>query len=161
MKPIKTLVQLFKQSIHLPNKKVVFGLNRVTMRDALTYLFVLLFILLLPDGIDWLSNGQMIGDSQHSVYVLLVITFYPMYVIFSGLIGSSLLAVGGFIFAKICKRNLAYQHIWKMSLFALTIPLMLNTILSLLGWEYWLIQLFLFGFFYIILVRMVMIYPKK
>ncbi|SDJ84333.1 DUF1189 family protein [Sediminibacillus albus] len=156
------LIEILKHSAVLPKKQAVFWLNRVSMRDTLIYIFVLIFLLYLPEGYTLAFQDNLLLDSNlRSVFILQSITFYPMYVIFSGLVMITLLAAGALILSTFLKRKLAFQHLWKMTAYALTIPLLIHTAVKLIGWDHWSIVLLLAGGLYVILCRMITIYPKK
>ncbi|MRH41759.1 DUF1189 domain-containing protein [Aquibacillus halophilus] len=155
------LKKIIKQSLSLPKKEAVFFLNRVSMRDTLVYLFALLFLVFLPEGIQSLLADNLSQSERASSYILQMIVFYPIYIIFLSLIGISALAASGLLIVKVGKRKLAYQHLWKMTSFALTVPLILNMIVSFIGLDYWLIRLLILLMFYLILYKMVMVYPRN
>lgn len=156
------LINIFKHCMILPKKEAVFLLNRVSMRDTLVYIFILIFLLGMPEGIELVfADNQFLKSDLRSVFILQMITLYPMYVIFSSLIGISLLAAGGLLVTILFKRKLTYHHLWKMSAYALTTPLLLSTITSLIGISHWSINIVLLVVFYFITYKMIIIYPKR
>ncbi|WP_026571664.1 MULTISPECIES: DUF1189 family protein [Sediminibacillus] len=156
------LIKIFKHSIVLPKKQAVFWLNRVSMRDTLVYIFLLIFVLYLPEGYDLAIQDNLLLDSDlRSVFILQSITFYPMYVIFSGLVVISALAAVALLMSRMLSRKLAFQHLWKMTAFALTVPLIIYTLIKLTGWgNSYLVMLLLVGL-YFILYNMITVYPKR
>ncbi|SDL93639.1 DUF1189 family protein [Sediminibacillus halophilus] len=156
------LIKIFKNSIALPKKQAVFWLNRVSMRDTLVYIFLLIFVLYLPEGYALAFQENLLLDSDlRSVFILQSITFYPMYVIFTGLVVISTLAAGALLMARLLHRKLAFQHLWKMTAFALTLPLIVYTGIKLAGWGNGILLLLLIIGLYLILYQMVTVYPKR
>ncbi|WP_053220228.1 DUF1189 family protein [Virgibacillus senegalensis] len=156
------LWKIFRHSVTLPKKQAVFWLNRISMRDTLVYIFLLIFILYLPEGYALAFQDNLLLDSDlRSVFILQSITFYPMYVIFSGLVVISVLAAGALLMARLLDRKLAFQHVWKMTAFALTLPLIVYTAVKLAGWDNGIIFPLLILGFYVILYKMVTVYPKR
>ncbi|QTM98823.1 DUF1189 domain-containing protein [Sediminibacillus dalangtanensis] len=156
------LIKIFKHSIALPKKQAVFWLNRVSMRDTLVYIFLLIFVLYLPEGYALAFQKNLLLDSDlRSVFILQSITFYPMYVIFTGLVVISALAAGALLMARLLHRKLAFQHLWKMTAFALTLPLIIYTAIKLTGWGNGYLVLLLLVGLYLILYKMITVYPKR
>ncbi|WP_226037296.1 DUF1189 family protein [Aquibacillus saliphilus] len=155
------LIKIGKQSIALPKKQAVFYLNRVSMRDTLVYIFLLIFIVFLPEGIKTLFAENSLQSELQSMYFLQMVLFYPLYIIFTGLMGISILAFFGLLLSTLLKRKLAYSHLWKMVAFALTIPLILTMLVSIIGVGYWLFSVLFLFLFYVILYKMIVVYPKR
>ncbi len=152
----------FKNSLLLPKKKAVFRLNRISMRNTLVYLFLVLFLALSPNFIlSALSNKELLEGNGLDLFLLQLIVLYPMVCIFLGIVVISLLAGGGMLLKGLFKRKLAYQQLWKMSVFALTIPLILFFIISFLELRHWMLYIGLLVLFYLYITFMIMVYPKR
>ncbi|MGV3489349.1 MAG: DUF1189 family protein [Tuberibacillus sp.] len=153
------IVHILKNSIALPKKETVYSLNRVSMRDTLIYIFLLILISSIPDIIRLFLTGTFSQGALKSVFYLQVFLFYPLYIIFIGVIGISLLAGIGTLIKQGLKRKLTYHHIWKMTAYAATLPLLLNTVEKVCGFNnVWInVILILLLFFY--LYKMIVVYP--
>ncbi|SET99500.1 Protein of unknown function [Salinibacillus kushneri] len=149
-----------KNSFLLPKKSALFRLNRISMRNTIVYISIILFLLFVPDVI------QMIIQFEHtniprSMYILQLCVIYPFLIIFLAVTGISLLAGISYILKGILRRKLAYQQLWKMTAFALTTPLILHVLFKhtihfpLITNGLPLLVL------YSIMYRMIITYPKK
>ncbi|MGM8216646.1 DUF1189 family protein [Bacillaceae bacterium W0354] len=157
------LLTIFKSSLMLPNKDVLFRLNRVSMRDTMVYIIVLLFIMFLPDIIHTLAH---FGDGDHDdlptqLYIVQIVVLYPMLILFIMVAGVSLLSGIMIPIKNILKRKLAYQQLWKMTVYALTIPILFYLVLRIFQVNYWLINIIPILFFVILMVKMITVYPKR
>ncbi|GAB2539159.1 DUF1189 family protein [Gracilibacillus alcaliphilus] len=154
------LLAILQKSASLPKKEALFWLNRVSMRDTLVYLFLLFFIVFLPNVILLILRYEAgLSHISYSQYLLQIIVFYPFFTMFLVVASISLLALGAWLWRTLLRRKLAYQQLWKMTGFALLWPLLLYQLLTFLP--------ILDGFgmsaalLYFLLVRMIMVYPAK
>lgn len=130
------------------------------MRDTLIYLFILILIFSLPNVIEVFRKGQLLAHGDvRSLFILQGIIIYPMYIILAGVMGISLLAVGGVLIKKVMKRKLTYHHMWKMTVFSSTNALLLSTIEKLFGVSHMWIDLLLVLLLYFYLYKMIIVYP--
>jgi hypothetical protein len=150
-----------KNSLMLPNKKAMFRLNRISMRNTLVYMFLLLFITLIPGFVMDASTQEIVNSDSLDLYILQLVVFYPFLCIFIGISGASLIAGGGLLIKTALKRKLAYQQVWKMTVFASTLPLFGHLILNMLKIHEWTYTLILLALLYILLTLMIMNYPKR
>ncbi|GAA0300025.1 hypothetical protein GGQ92_001542 [Gracilibacillus halotolerans] len=155
-----SLLKIIKLSSKLPNKKAVFALNRVAMRDTLVYLFCLFFFLFLPytflNMMDVYENA--ISKSQ---LVLQSIIFYPFFMMFLVIVSISTLAAIATIFRFILSRKLAYQQLWKMSAYAILWPFILYQITLFLPISNYVGLAVSFGIYVYLMWRMILIYPRR
>ncbi|QNK89149.1 DUF1189 family protein [Sporosarcina sp. resist] len=77
-----------------------------------------------------------------------------------GIVGILLLASIGILIRAIIKRKLAYQLLWKMTVYALTYPIMLYTLFDVFGITHWVVNLLLLLIFLLIFLKMILAYPK-
>ncbi|UOQ86739.1 DUF1189 domain-containing protein [Gracilibacillus salinarum] len=156
------ILSILRKSAILPKKDALFWLNRVSMRDTLVYLFLLFFIVFLPNVIIMIAGYEQ-GYSQvsYSQYLLQIIVFYPFFMMFLVVTSISALALGSLLFRWILQRKLAYQQLWKMTAFALLWPLLSYQVLYFISKEPTLAFLLCAILLYIIVVKMILNYPKR
>lgn len=154
------LLNIFKQSIVLPKKEALFVLNRVSMRDTLTYIITLMFLLFIPEVVLMLVNLEA-NQSNLSTYILQLIVFYPFFIVFFAISAVSLLAAISLVMKYWLKRKLLYQQLWKMTSFSLTLPLILYTILRYLSVGYLITNLLPLLLLYFLIYKMIVVYPKR
>ncbi|WP_163538662.1 hypothetical protein [Gracilibacillus sp. YIM 98692] len=155
-----SILSVITYCMKLPNKKALFQLNRVNMRDTLVYLFILFFLTFSPNVINAMLNFDPVEASlSYSQYVMQVIIFYPFLIMFLVISGVSLLAFGAWVIKWAMKRKLVYQQLWKMTGFALLLPLF---IYQLIFWApihnifaYTISLIWLYALIY----QMVLVYP--
>jgi len=148
---------IFKHSIQLPKKTAIFKLNRIGLDIAVFYNFILFFIVSLPTLYSELINSEMNVLFKFIYYFI----FYYLPFTIIVFISLSFIAFIVSIVAKLYHRKLRYSLIWKISSFTTTIPLLLYMLISLfyrIPGSY-----FIFAFLYsfIILIRMIFIYPRR
>lgn len=127
-----TFLKSFINSIQLPRKQAVFNLNRVGMDITVFYLFFLLIIASIPALIDQIIHIDSVAVSIHPFFwVIYFFIFY--YLIFTTIvfIVVSAIAYIATILAKVMKRKLRYNILWKMVAFSTTLPFLLFTVLSI------------------------------
>ena len=85
-----------------------------------------------------LNPGQMqdFASSVNGVLPIIMIVIYlAMYIIFSGILfsGVSVLSGIGLPFSKLLNKKLSYRHLWVMSCYSITLPVVLLTIIFLMN----------------------------
>ncbi|MBB6452485.1 ABC-type multidrug transport system permease subunit [Salirhabdus euzebyi] len=153
------LLIALKNSLLLPKKEALFRLNRVGMLHTMTYLFVLMIVLFIPNLVNNIEN--LSRNEEKSMYMLQVIVFYPFVIFFTMICLVSILTFLSFIISKLVKRKLTYQLLWKMTTFAITIPLLIHSIVSVIGYNNPGIIALLLLILYTLMYKMIIIYPKK
>ncbi|WP_077622983.1 DUF1189 family protein [Sediminibacillus massiliensis] len=153
----------FKNSLLLPKKHALFRLNRISMRNTIVYIFLLMFLLFLPEVVHSILHFEEEGKVlTRTVYIMEVIIFYPFSILFMVVTIVSLLAGLSVGIKKAAGRKLKYQQLWKMTSFAMTVPLIVFTILRLLfGFDGILIYLVFMAMFCFLMYRMITVYPKR
>lgn len=149
----------YKESLSLPKRKSVLALNRTKQKDFFLYILFLLLLFLIPNGIQLLQ--QFINEDSRGAAVMAVLFLYPFMSIFAGLAGISAIAGIGVIINDIANRHVRYMLLWRMAVFAMTIPITVYTLFSLFGISHWALSLVLLVFFFFIYVKMIIGYPKK
>ena len=152
------ILNVLKLSLMAPAKRAVFQLNRVKTKQFFSYIFFLLLLVLLPNGIQLVADSVNSGGFGQEYLIILIL--YPSLVILFGILGISLLASLGLFFRWVTERKLVYPLLWRMTVYALTYPIIIFTILDLLNITYPFINLLLFAIFVIIFFRMILVYPK-
>ncbi|WP_188208198.1 DUF1189 family protein [Alkalibacillus aidingensis] len=156
------LLRIFKNSLRLPNKQALFSLNRENMRDTMVYILILIFILCLPDAVRIIYNF-MTGESSvpTDVFIVQFTVLYPLMIIFLMVAGVSLHACTAYVIRSLSKRKLAYQQLWKMTSYALTIPILLLITFRMLTIEQTWINLIPFIVSHLLLYKMITVFPKR
>ncbi|WP_186578779.1 DUF1189 family protein [Aquibacillus kalidii] len=155
------LFTIFKNCILLPRKEALFRLNRVSMRNTLTYMFVLIFILFIPSIITSISEANQLTESDmKSLYVIQVIILYPFTILFMIMAFTSILAVSTVLIKNLLGRKLKYQQLWKMTAFALTQPLLIYALFQVFGFSHPMVNFILFIMIYFLIYKMILTYPK-
>lgn len=157
------LGSIFKNSLMLPKKESLFKLNRVSMRDTMVYIIILLFILFLPDMIQMIISytERQTENLPSELYIVQVILLYPLLIVFLMVAGVSLLAAIAIPIKNLLKRKLKYQQLWKMTAFALTIPILIYLVLRLFDVSNWYINILPIIFYLFLMSKMIMVYPKR
>lgn len=152
------ILRVLKLCLSFPTRQVVFQLNRVKTKHFFGYIFLLLLISLLPNGI------QLVGDSiksgGFSQEYLIILILYPSLVILFGILGISLLASTGILFRWMTDRKLVYPLLWRMTVFALTYPVIIFTVLDIFEMNGTISSLLLLVLFILLFFKMILVYPK-
>jgi len=101
------------------------------------------------------------NEENRGAAVMAVLFLYPFMSIFAGLAGISAIAGIGILINDLAKRHVRYMLLWRMAVFAMTIPITVYTILDLIGLSHWVITIGLLGFFFFIYTKMILSYPKR
>lgn len=122
------LFNLFKHGIKLPLRKSMFALNRTGMDIAMLYLFLLVFIVSIPDLVLRIINQDSL--SMNLLFTTLYFfMFYYLPLVVMMLLTISAVSYVATIIAKLMKRKLRYQILLKMCIYALTVPFLVYTII--------------------------------
>lgn len=84
-------------------------------------------------------NPEQMQDFASSVNgvlpIILMVVYAAMYILFSGLLfsGISVLSGIGLSVSKIFNKKLSYRHLWVMSCYSITLPVVLLTIIFLMN----------------------------
>ncbi|QDP40354.1 hypothetical protein [Radiobacillus deserti] len=152
---------ILKNSLLLPRKDALFQLNRVSMRNTIAYVFIVMFILQVPDMISAIVKMDKHIGMPKEIYILNLIVSYPLLFIFATIIGISLLAALSLLLVFMLNRKLAYPYIWKVTTYSLTIPIiMYHVLLEPLALDYSLAEIIFILFFLLLMYRIITIYPK-
>lgn len=152
------VLHAFQLSLSLPKKEAVFQLNRVKTKDFLLYIVFLLLLVSLPNGVGLVRNS--VSGGKFAKEFLIILFAYPSSVILLGMATVSLLAATGLAIRKLARRKLVYQLLWKMSVYALTYPVLLISVFNLFGITHWLLNLLALVIFLVIFTGMILAYPK-
>lgn len=152
------VLHALKLCLLLPSKRAVFQLNRVKTKDFLVYILLLHLLISFPNGARLIRNS--INSGEFGKESLLILFIYPLFIILFGIVGILLLASVGILIRTITKRKLVYQLLWKMTVFALTYPIILYTLFDGLGITHWIVNLLLLVIFLVIFLNMILAYPK-
>lgn len=152
------ILHVLKLSLMAPARRAVFQLNRVKTKQFFSYIFFLLLLVLLPNGIQLVADSVNSGGFAQEYLIILIL--YPSLVILFGILGISLLASLGLFFRWVTKRKLVYPLLWRMTVYALTYPVIIFTILDLLDMTSTLINGLLLVVFVLIFFGMILVYPR-
>lgn len=152
------IFRVLKLTLLLPKKQAVFQLNRVKTKDFFMYAGFLIFLVLLPNGIRLINES--INSGSFTREYLLILIFYPSLIILFSIIGISLLAAMGMLIKIMTKRKMAYQLLWRMTIYVLTYPVLIYTLFDLIGIQNAWINLLLFLIFVVVFSKMILVYPK-
>lgn len=157
-----TMARILRNSLKLPKKQALFALNRETMRDTMVYLLLLMTTLCLPDTIR-ITYRYLTEESGTSLdlFITQLIVLLPFIIMFLTVAGVSALAGLAYIIRTMTKRKLAYHQLWKMTGYALTLPILIVIIIRIMEWSHWLFTLIPLGLLYILLYKMITTFPKR
>lgn len=155
-------IESFINSLKLPNKKAMFRLNRVGMDLVVFYLFILILIVSIPEIAMQLQVTDNVGGDLPIVLKLIYFfMFYYLPLTIAVFIFLSIMAYIGVGIAKLLKRKLRYQIIWKLLAFTTTIPFLLYTLLALFFpiSDQYLFLAFIYSL--VLLLMMILKFPKR
>src|SRR5699024_3805271 len=141
-----------------PAKRAVFQLNRVKTKQFFSYIFFLLLLVLLPNGIQLVADSVDSGGFGQEYLIILIL--YPSLVILFGILVISLLASLVLFFRWVTETKLVDPLLWRMTVYALTYPIIIFTILDVFNITSTLINGLLVIVFVLIFFRMILVYPK-
>ena len=164
-----SLLQLFKSSLHSPKKMAAFRL--IPIGKIMQYIFSYIFIMSIISLIYFINE---ISDQQQSMEGLLDYfsqiqwLLYPFSFIFLFVLNTlfifvriSILACIGSIILLLRKRKGEFRHIWRTTLFASTIPMLISIILAILQISNNYIQLAIYTLTILIVFLATKYYPIK
>ncbi|HEX7064306.1 MAG TPA: DUF1189 family protein, partial [Bacillales bacterium] len=143
-----------------PKKEPFFRLNRMRMSNAIVYLFCLMFIASIPGGVAFFLSDHP-ADVPPTLFVLQFVFFYYVFFSFFGLLSLSVLALITLWLSKGLQRKLTYRQLWKMSAYAITLPLLLYTLAESLNVNNGFILSFLFLLSLGLVSRLITVFPKR
>lgn len=126
------LWKTFLHSLKLPSKQAVFKLNRVPMDITVFYMFIMLFFISIPSLIQQLTKTSGLGSDMNIVFKLIyffIFNYLPLTIMIFLLITAF-----AYLFtwiAKVMKRKLKLQILWKMFAYSTSIPFLLYTVIAL------------------------------
>ncbi|WNB93518.1 DUF1189 family protein [Bacillus sp. NEB1478] len=122
--------------------------------STIMYVLLLTFICMIPMAFLFLINlfsnskGQLLsnfhnyGLNQEQMQqfaesmsgimpIVLVVIYFTLYILLSGILfsGVSVLSFVGLIFSKLGNKKLTYRHLWVISCYSITLPVVLLTII--------------------------------
>lgn len=156
------LIEAFINSLKLPSKTAMFKLNRVGMDVVVFYLFILILIVSIPQLILQLQlSDGLAGGLPIILKLIYFFMFYYLPLVIAVFVFISIMAYVGIGIAKLLRRKLRYQIIWKLIAFTTTIPFLLYMLLA----AYFSIsdQYLFLAIIYslILLILMILKYPKR
>ncbi|MCD4838658.1 DUF1189 domain-containing protein [Neobacillus sedimentimangrovi] len=155
------IISSLLNSFMLPRKKAVLNINKLNIGSSVTYFILLLFLVTLPDLIKLLINyNDQFGEMPRSVFFIQIVVFYPLQIIFLGLITITSIAVIGLVLNKLLERKLRFALLWKMAIHASTIPLFLYALINNLYSVNTYISVFLILILFFILYKIILVFPK-
>lgn len=152
------ILHVLKLSLMAPSRQAVFQLNRVKTKHFFGYILFLLLLVFLPNGIQLIADSVDSGGFAQEYLIILIL--YPSLVILFGILGVSLLASLGLLFRTMTGRKLVYPLLWRMTVYALTYPVIIFTIMELLDITFPFMGVLLLVLFIIIFFTMILVYPK-
>ncbi|WP_059102945.1 hypothetical protein [Shouchella shacheensis] len=158
---MKSFFYMLGLSVKLPQRKAVFVLNRKRVAGPFFYLCLLLFVVSIPLGAQmFLESVGPLSELPVFLFVLyFLLIFYPLFVL-AVLAVLSILTAVIYVVSLCLHRKLTYLMIWKITLFAATLPLVGYGWLVMVQWEFmegWVGLSTLFML--VVLIKTVLIYP--
>ncbi|TQR18582.1 DUF1189 family protein [Psychrobacillus soli] len=163
------LYQIFKASLHSPKKIAAFRL--IPIGKVMQYIFSYIFMMSLISFVFFTSG---ISDQQTTMEGLLEYfskiqwLLYPFAFVFLFVLNTVLIFVQISIFAYIGsgilylrKRRGEYRHIWRTTLFASTVPMLLSILATLLQWTSSYVQIVVYIITFVYIVLATKYYPIK
>lgn len=155
-------ITILKNSLQLPEQKALFRLNRISMRDTMVYALILTFILVLPDIFHAFASYQEVDyfGMPRELYFIQLIILYPATIFLFVVIGLSILAGIATLLRNMLHRKLAYQQLWKMTAFALTIPMAIYFVFRIFQIETIWINLLPLLIYFFLMIKMITVFPR-
>ncbi|MCF3943990.1 DUF1189 domain-containing protein [Oceanobacillus alkalisoli] len=156
------LIDAFINSLKLPNKNAMFKLNRISMDIVVFYLFILIFIVSIPHLVLQLRSTEgLAGGLPVILKLIYFFMFYYLPLTIAVFLFISVMAYVGIGMAKLMKRKLRYQIIWKLLAFTTTIPFFAYMLLAsfLPISDKYLFLAIIYSL--VLLILMILKYPKR
>ncbi|MEI4770892.1 DUF1189 family protein [Psychrobacillus sp. FJAT-51614] len=163
------LFQLFKASLLSPKKIAAFRL--IPIGKVMQYIFIYILIITSISFVQFI-NGMSVQQAnmeglleyfQEIRWLLYPFSFVFLFVLNTLLIfvRISILAYVGVIILSLLKRKGEYRHLWRSTLFASTIPMLLSIVVALFNISNGYIQLVIYVITFIYLFLACKNYPIK
>lgn len=151
---------ILSHSMKLPRKKSMFALNRTGMDISMIYLFLLIFIVSIPD----LINRIMSPNPPDMIVVFTILYFFMFY--YLPLVVMMLLAISAVsyiatLIAKWMQRKLRFQTLLKMCIYALTVPFLVYIIIVIINPVSQTYLWWSCAYAFVIQILVIRSYPKK
>ena len=163
------LYQLFKASLHSPKKIAAFRL--IPIGKVMQYVFIYVFFMTATSFFGFI-NG--ISEQQQNVEGLIEYfsdiqwLIYPFAFLFLFVLNTMFIFVRISIFAYLgtlillfLKRRGEYRHLWRSTLFASTVPMVISIVFAILQWSNDWIQLVIYAVTFVSLYISLKYYPIK
>ncbi|WP_144511099.1 DUF1189 family protein [Bacillus sp. FJAT-22090] len=163
------LLQLFRASLHSPKKIAAFRLIPIgkVMQYIFSYILIMTIIsfVLFTNG---MSGQQTSMEGLLEYFEKIQWLLYPFAFVFLFVFNTLLIFVRVSIFAyvgililSVRKRKGEYRHIWRTTLFASTVPMLLSIVAALLSWSNSYLQLAIYVITLVYLILATKYYPIK
>lgn len=152
------ILHVLKLCLMAPARQAVFQLNRVKTKNFFGYILFLLVLVFLPSGIGLIADSLDRGRFAQEYLIILIL--YPSIVLLFGILGISFLASLGLMFRSLTGRKLVYPLLWRMTVYALTYPVLIFTVLELFDITLPYVSVLLLAVFIFVYFRMILVYPK-
>lgn len=164
-----SLFQIFRASLHSPKKIAAFRLIPIgkVMQYIFSYIFIMTIIsfVLFTNGI---STQQASMEGLLEYFAKIQWLLYPFAFVFLFVFNTLLIFIRVSIFAYIGsiilyirKRKGEYRHLWRTTLFASTVPMILSIVFAILHWSSSYLQLAIYAITLVFLVLATKYYPIK
>ncbi|RSK55220.1 DUF1189 family protein [Bacillus canaveralius] len=151
-------ITVLKDCLLFPKKAAVVRLNKLDMKSTILYFFILMIVMLLPVETDLLFHAS---QGNQSLYITQVLILYPFFMFFYGLAGLTFLAGCGLVLSRLLQRKLKFQLLWKMTIFALTKPMIAAALAHFFIGSNPAVAFIVFIMLCVNMVRMISVYPKS
>lgn len=163
------LLQLFKASLHSPKKIAAFRL--IPIGKVMQYIFIYILLITSISFVQFI-NGISIQQAnmeglleyfQEIQWLLYPFSFIFLFVLNTLLIfvRISIFAYVGVIILSLLKRKGEYRHLWRSTLFASTIPMLISVLVAFFNISTGYIQFFIYFVTLVYLFLACKYYPIK
>ncbi|MFB5087893.1 DUF1189 family protein [Psychrobacillus sp. PGGUH221] len=163
------LLQLFKASLHSPKKIAAFRL--IPIGKVMQYIFIYILVITSISFVQFI-NGISIQQAnmeglleyfQEIQWLLYPFSFIFLFVLNTLLIfvRISIFAYVGVIILSLLKRKGEYRHLWRSTLFASTIPMLISVVVAFFNISTGYIQFFIYFVTFVYLFLACKHYPIK
>ncbi|ALC84958.1 4-hydroxy-3-methylbut-2-en-1-yl diphosphate synthase [Bacillus sp. FJAT-22090] len=163
------LLQLFKASLHSPKKIAAFRL--IPIGKVMQYIFIYILLITSISFVQFI-NGISIQQAnmeglleyfQEIQWLLYPFSFIFLFVLNTLLIfvRISIFAYVGVIILSLLKRKGEYRHLWRSTLFASTIPMLISVVVAFFNISTGYIQFFIYFVTLVYLFLACKYYPIK
>ena len=164
-----SLFQIFKASLHSPKKIAAFRL--IPIGKVMQYIFIYIFLISIISFVFFIkgiSYQQTNTEELIEYFSEIKWLLYPFAFIFLFVLNSlfifvriSILAFIGSLILQLRKRKGEYRHIWRTTLFASTVPMLLSIFFAILQLSSNYIQLIIYLTTFVYLTMSTKYYPIK